>query len=201
MTGKQEVLPRRDKNHVLGNITKGWRYLPKWERWFAIPFMFVFFAYAGWVQEFYVCTTEIPPFDQLQISEGRILFESGGRGGWVTKLDTGQDILAFSCWLGGRGSRCLAAPPGRSLEEWQNRPAKVWWFIRPNPYSGDMFAVQIEIDSVIVKSYQDSIDELSIAKKIYPAFAVFFFVFPFTYVGYRIRSCLKKIRAEGESNK
>jgi len=201
VTGKQEVLPGRDMNHVLGKITKGWRCLSKWDRWFAIPFMFVFFALIGWAPEFYVRTTEIPPFDQLQRSTGVIFFESGGRGGWITKLKADQGVLDFSCWAGGRGSGCISAPPGHSLKEWQNRPAKVWWFPRPNPYSRDRFAAQIEIDGVIVKSYQDSVRGLSISKNILPAFSVFYIVFPFAYLGLRMSSCLKKTQTEGGSIK
>lgn len=175
---------------------KAWRCLPKWDRWFAIPFIFVFFALVGWVPELYVRATEIPPFEQLHRTSGNILFESGGRGGWDTKLKTPQEIMALSCWTGGRGGSCIVAPPGHSLKEWQNRPATVWWFLRPNPYSRDQFAAQIEIDGVMVKSYQESVRELSISKNILPAFSVFYVVFPFVYLGLRMRSCLKQKRSD-----
>lgn len=179
-------------NLIPPKILKGWRCLPRWDRWFAIPFIFVFFALVGWIPELYVRKTEIPPFEQLQRTSGNIFFESGGRGGWVTKLKTQQGILAFSCWTGGRGSGCLVAPPGRSLEEWQNRPATVWWFFRPNPYSRDRFAAQIEIDDVLVLSYQESVERLSISKRFLPAFSIFYIAFPFVYLGLRMRSCLKQ---------
>jgi len=179
-------------------IVKGWCCLPRWDRWFAIPFMFVFFALIGWVPELYVRATEIPPFEQLQRTSGKIFFESGGRGGWVTKLKTDQGILSFSCWTGGRGSGCVDAPPGRSLKEWQNHPATVWWFLRPNPYTRDQFAAQIEIDGAIVLSYQDSARKLSISKDILPAFSVFYVVFPIMYLAIRMRSCLKQKRSNAE---
>jgi len=182
----------------LNKIVNGWRCLPRWDRWFAIPFSFVLFALVGWVPELYIRKTEIPPYDQLQRTSGIIFFESGGRGGWVTKLKTQQGILAFSCWSGGRGSGCVTAPPGHSLSEWQNRPATVWWFFRPNPYSRDRFAAQIEIDGVMVQSYQDSVKRLSISKSILPVFSIFYVVFPFLYLVFRMKSCLKQKRSDAK---
>jgi hypothetical protein len=160
--------------------------------------MFVLFALVGWIPDLYVRTTEIPPFEQLQRTSGKIFFESGGRGGWVTKLKTQQGILDFSCWSGGRGSGCVTAPPGHSLSEWQNHPATVWWFLRPNPYSRDQFAAQIEIDGMMVQTYQDSVRRLSISKRILPVFSVFYFVFPFLYLVFRMKSCLKQKRSDAK---
>lgn len=186
MTEKTWTNFQRQPPVILSKIINGWRCLPRWDRWFAIPFIFVLFALVGWVAELYVRTTEIPPFEQLQRTSGNIFFESGGRGGWVTKLKTQQGILAFSCWTGGRGSGCISAPPGHSLEEWQNRPATVWWFLRPNPYSRDQFAAQIQIDNVIVKPYEESVKGLSIAKETSNWFTPFWVGFPFAYLFFRI---------------
>lgn len=183
---------KRGLSVIPTTIVKGWRCLPRWDRWFAIPFMFVFFALVGWVPELYVRATEIPPFEELQRTSGIISFERAGRAGWGVKLNTDHGILAFSCWTGGRNKDCVHETQGHKIKELQNLPATVWWFPRPNPYTQDQFAAQIEIDGVIVQSYQESVERLSIAKSDIPAFMAFFIIFPFVYLGLRMRSCLKK---------
>lgn len=170
---------------------KAWRCLPRWDRWFAIPFMFVFFALVGWIPDIYVRATGMPPFEQLQRTSGVISFEKAGRSGWVTKLTSDQSVLRFSCLLGGRNVDCVSAPQGH--KELQLRDATVWWFPRPNPYTQDRFAAQIEIDGVIVQSYEENVKRVSNAKETSYWSTSFWVGFPFAYLFFRIWRLRKKV--------
>jgi len=176
---------------TLNRIAEGWRRLPKWDRWFSVPITFVFFALVGWVPNFYVWATEIPPFEQLQRSSGTIYFDEKRRSGYVTKLNTQKGVMAFACGISGLKT-CVFAPYAHSLAEWQNRPATVWWFPRPNPYTEDKYAAQVEIDGVIVLSYQDSVRLLQGDKNFSGILTVIFFILPFFYWANQIRLNLKK---------
>ncbi len=173
---------------TLNRIAEGWRRFPKSDRYFRIPVSFAFVALLVWVPRIYVLATEIPPFEQLQRSSGEIYFEDAARAGWRTTLKTDQGTLSFSCWTG-VGSTCIFSP---NLNEWQSRPATVWWFHSPNLYTGDQFAAQVEIDGVIVLSYQDSVRRLQIAKESAPVVIVIFLILPFFYWANQIRLNLKK---------
>ncbi|WP_149028956.1 hypothetical protein [Serpentinimonas barnesii] len=172
----------------MNRIAEGWRRFPKSDRYFRIPVSFAFVALLVWVPRIYVLATEIPPFEQLQRSSGEIYFEDAARAGWRTTLKTDQGTLSFSCWTG-VGSTCIFSP---NLNEWQSRPATVWWFHSPNLYTGDQFAAQVEIDGVIVLSYQDSVRRLQIAKESAPVVIVIFLILPFFYWANQIRLNLKK---------
>jgi len=94
---------------------------------------------------------EIPDFNKLTVSEGRIRIHKGqGRvRDAFTLLINNQEIL-FSCGI----NECL---PINKTPDYQGKTAKVWWYKSKNIglMGGENRLYQLEINEKTVISYQD----------------------------------------------
>jgi len=115
---------------------------------------------------------EIPDFNKLTISEGKIKIHKGqGRvRDAFTLLINGQEIL-FSCGI----NECL---PFNKTPDYQGKTAKVWWYKSKNTglMGGEKRLYQLEINEKTVISYQDKTNHYLFRKNFCLCINLVFFI-------------------------
>ncbi len=115
---------------------------------------------------------EIPDFNQLTVSEGKIKIHKGqGRVHDVfTLLINNQEIL-FSCGM----NACLRID---KTPDYQGKIAKVWWYKskRIGSMGGENILYQLEINGKIILSYQNQAEYYLSVKRFSPAINLVFFI-------------------------
>jgi len=105
-----------------------------------------------------VILLETPSYDQLNISEGKIMIDRPRvRVGTPFYLIINKQKILFSCSIGGIRNDCLSDDISIKI---QGKTGKVWWF---ETYGFGWFKYkrlyQLEVDGKLVINYQKQVDE------------------------------------------
>lgn len=115
---------------------------------------------------------EIPDFNKLTISEGKIKIHKGqGRVHDAFTLVINNQEMLFSCGI----SECL---PINKTHDYQGKTAKVWWYKskKIGLMGGENRLYQLEINGKIIKSYQDQKKNYSFTKNYCLCINLVFFI-------------------------
>lgn len=140
--------------------------VPWWERvrwwaWVLIAVYGVSYTYYAAINLHYLnnIRIHIPPFEELQKTEGEVFFiRVGGKGtsGYLTGLKTTQGVKLFTCAVGpGDGPGCVYVT---LVKELTGKPGTIWWYnmavgpdeIRPRP-------LRIDVSGKTIVSYEKNI--------------------------------------------
>jgi len=127
----------------------------------------LFFAFLS-LSDVSVILFETPSYDQLSISEGKIMIDSLKiRVGTPFNLLINKQKMHFSCAIAdSMTDDCLSSE--RDFRKYQGKIGKVWWF---ETYTFGWFKgkrlYQLEVDGKLILSYQKQVEKYLRAKEGY----------------------------------
>jgi hypothetical protein len=122
---------------------------------------------------------EIPDFNKLSVSEGRIKIHKGqGRTRDALTLVIGKQTVFFSC---GISKECL---PFNKTPDYQGKTAKVWWYKSKNNglMGGENRLYQLEVNEKMVISFQDQTKHYLSARNFCLCINLVFFIISIMFV-------------------
>lgn len=120
--------------------------------WLMIPI----YIFLSAIPNYYTWAAEIPPIEELQVSEGQLLYKRVVKHGYKIGLKTPKGVKFFTCRTTASGGHSCWTRKYRRSDPLESKSTKVWWFEQSlYPFTVQNTVVQLAVEGEVKLSWEE----------------------------------------------